>query len=154
MFAMNCCWRWRLPNLSRTKCWSTSIEITRMSTSAELMRSPLDAIAPDRRLYYFRTQLKNYEIDVATKAELFVQLREWLDELTDDVILGSHQRQYNPVYLNLLSVFGEKLTNEEVHSIAIKCIKTKFWNELEYHFYLSQVLDVVKRGRAADDQSL
>jgi len=129
-----------------------------MSTSAELIQDSFAAVAEDRRLHYFRTLLKDFEKDVSTKAELFVQFREWLDELTDEVILRSHQRHYNPTYLNLLSVFGEELTNEEVHSLAIKCIKTKFWNECEYYFHLSQVLGLIKSGQGgpqfATDQNL
>jgi len=61
-----------------------------MSTSAELIRDSFAAVAEDRRLHYFRTLLKDFEKDVSTKAELFVQFREWLDELTDEVILSSH----------------------------------------------------------------
>src|SRR5215216_4243105 len=118
-----------------------------MDISAELIREPFAAVAEDRRLYYFRGLIKDPERDVSTKVEPFVQFREWLDELTDEVILRSHQRHYNPTYLNLLSVFGEELTNEQVHSLAIKCIKTKFWNECEYYFHLSQVLGLIKSGQ-------
>lgn len=125
-----------------------------MSTRVELVRDPIAEVAEDRRLHYFRTLLKDFERDVATKVEPFVQFREWLDQLTDDVILRSHQRHYNPTYLNLLSVFGEKLTTEEVHSLAIKCIKTKLWNECEYYFHLSKLLDLIKSGQGAIDQSL
>lgn len=118
-----------------------------MSGSAELIQDPLAAVAEDRRLHYFRTLLKDFEKDVSTKVELFVQFREWLDQLSDEVILRSHQRHYNPTYLNLLSAFGEKLTSEEVHSLAIKCVKTKLWNECEYYFYLSQALDLIRSNR-------
>src|SRR5215213_11314740 len=115
-----------------------------MVMSAELIRGPFDEVAEDKLLYYFRMLLKDFERDVSTKVEPFVQFREWLDQLTDEVILRSLQRHYNPTYLNLLSVFGEELTNEQVHSLAIKCIKTKFWNECEYYFHLSQVLGLIK----------
>jgi hypothetical protein len=129
-----------------------------MSTSAEPIRDSFTAVAEDQRLYYFRALLKDFEKDFSTKVEPFVQFREWLDQLTDEVILRSHQRHYNPTYLNLLSVLGEELTNEEVHSLAVKCIKTKLWNEIEYSFYLSQLFDVVKSGRKgtqfSTDQSL
>ena len=97
-------------------------------------------------------------MDVSTKTEIFAQFREWLEQLTDEVILSSHQRHYNPTYLNLLSVFGEELTNEEVHSLTIKCIKTKLLSECEYYFYLSQVLELIKSGQrkpqSATDQNL
>src|SRR5215216_788074 len=129
-----------------------------MDISAELIREPFAAVAEDRRLYYFRGLIKDPERDVSTKVEPFVQFREWLDQLTDEVIFRSLQRHYNPTYMNLLSVFGEELTNEEVHSLAIKCIKTKLWNEIEYSFYLSQLLELAKSGwrgpQFATDQSL
>src|SRR5688500_8446686 len=102
---MNCCWRWRPRSRGRRKSWSTSIENTRMSTSAAPIRDPLAAVAEDGRLLYFRTALKDFEMNVSTKAELFAQFREWLhEELTDEVLLRSYQRLYNPSYLNLLSV--------------------------------------------------
>jgi len=122
-----------------------------MSTTIEPIRDPLTAIAEDQRFQFFRMGFKDFEKNVSTKAELFVQFREWLDELTDEVILRSYRQHYNPTYLNLLSVFGEERTNEEVHALAIKCIKTKLWNECEYYFYLSQLLDAVKSGQK--DQS-
>ena len=129
-----------------------------MVMSAELIRGPFDEVAEDKLLYYFRALLKDPERDVSTKVEPFVQFREWLDQLTDEVILRSLQRHYNPTYMNLLSVFGEELTNEEVHSLAIKGIKTKLWNEIEYAFYLSQLLELAKSGwrgpQFATDQSL
>jgi hypothetical protein len=129
-----------------------------MSTSAKPFRDSFAAVAEDQLLYYFRVLLKDFEKDVSTKVEVFAQFREWLDGLTDEVILRSLQRHYNPTYMNLLSVFGEERTNEEVHSLAIKCIKTKLWNEIEYSFYLSQLLELAKSGwrgpQFATDQSL
>ncbi len=129
-----------------------------MSTSAEPIRVPFDALADDQRLLYYRKALKDFEMDVSTKVELFAQFREWLDQWTDEVILRSHQRQYNPIYLNLLSVFGEELTNEEVHSRTIRYIKAKLLSECEYYLYLSQLFELVKSGSrktsSATDQNL
>src|SRR5215510_9548167 len=118
-----------------------------MSARVEPVRDPLTAVAEDRRLHYFRTLLKDFEKDVSTKSEQFVHFRQWLDQLTGEVILRSHQKHYNPTYMNLLSVFGEELTNEEVHSLAIKCIKTKHWNECEYFLYLSHLLGLIESGQ-------
>jgi hypothetical protein len=122
-----------------------------MSASAEPVRDAFAGVAEDQRLYYFRGLLKDFEKDVATKVEVFVQFRKWLDQLTDEVILRSLQRHYNPTYMNLLSVFGEERTNEEVHSLAIKCIKAKLWNEIEYSFYLSQLLELARSGWRGPD---
>ncbi len=128
-----------------------------MAASAEPIRDPFAAVAEDRRLHYFRRRIKDFKKDISTKAELFAQFREWLDQLTDEVILRSHQQHYNPTYLNLLSVFGEELTNEEVHSLAIKCIKAKLLSECEYYFHLSQLFELIKSGprkpQPAADQS-
>ena len=129
-----------------------------MSLNAELIGEPFAAVAEERRLYYFRALIKDPERDVSMKVEPFLQFREWLDQLTDEVIVESLPRHYNPTYMNLLSVFSEELTNEEVHSLAIKCIKTKLWNEIEQSFYFSQLLELAKSGRSgpqsATDQSL
>src|SRR5215216_4005708 len=129
-----------------------------MSTSAGPIRDPFAAVADDQRLLYFRTALKDFEKDVSTKAEIFAQFREWLDQLTDEVILSSHQRHYNPTYLNLLSVFGEELTNEEVQSLTIRCIKAKLLSECEYYLYLGQLFELIKSGprkpHSATDQNL
>ena len=118
-----------------------------MSARVEPVRDPLTAVAEDRRLHYFRTLLKDFEIDVSTKSEPFAQFRQWLNELTSDEILRAHQKHYNPTYLNLLSVFGEELTNEEVHSLTISCIKAKLLSECEYYLYLSRLFEAIKSGK-------
>ncbi|HEX7297147.1 MAG TPA: hypothetical protein VF251_15445, partial [Pyrinomonadaceae bacterium] len=129
-----------------------------MSTITERIRDPLAADADDQRLLYFRTALKDFEMDVSAKTELFAEFREWLDQLTDEVILSSHQRLYNPSYLNLLSVFREELTNEEVHSLTIRCIKAKLLSECEYYLHLSRVFELARSGsskpESATDQNL
>ena len=126
-----------------------------MSTSAQLIQDPLAGIAEERRLQYFRTFLKDFDKGVSTKVERFALFREWLAQLSDDVITRSYQEHYNPTYLNLLSVFGAELPHEDIHFLAIKSIKTKLWNECEYYLHLSQLLELVKNGkRSATDESL
>lgn len=126
--------------------------------ASEPIRNPSDAVADDRRLLYFRTAVKDFEKDVSTKTEIFAQFREWLHELTDEAVIRSHQEHYNPTYLNLLSVFGEELTNEEVHSLTIKSIKTKLLSECEYYLSLSQLFELNKPGprttQTATDENL
>lgn len=124
-----------------------------MAARAESIRDPFAAIADDRRLLYFRKAIKDFETDLATKTEIFAQFREYLDQLTDEVIFRSHQRHYNPTYLNLLSVFGEELTNGEVHALTIRCIKSKLLSETEYYFYLSRLVEQVK-SKPVTDQNL
>src|SRR5689334_22695815 len=114
-----------------------------MAASAGPIWDPFSAVADDQRLLYFRTAIKDFEKDVATKVEIFAQFREWLDQLTDEVVVRSHQRHYNPTYMNLLSVFGEEMTNEEVHSLTISCIKAKLLSECEYYLYLSRVFEQI-----------
>jgi lipid A biosynthesis acyltransferase len=118
-----------------------------MSTSATLIEEPLSQVAEERRLQYFRDSLKDFDQEVSPKTEKFAEFREWLDQLSDDAITTSYQQVYNPTYLNLLAVFGEELPHEEVHSLAIKCIKTKLWDECEYYFRLSELIDLIKHGR-------
>ena len=128
-----------------------------MST-AELIQDDFAEVAENRRVHYFRTLLKDFDREVSTKVEKFAQFCEWLDQLSDDAITRSYQRHYNPTYLNLLSVFGEERPKEDVHSLTIKCIKTKLWNECEYYFHLSKLLERVKSSKspegAATDETL
>ena len=127
-----------------------------MSTNAELIREPFAEVAEDRRVQYFRSLLRDFDTEVSTKVEPFAQFGEWLDQLSDEVVKTSHQEVYNPIYLNLLSVFNTELAPEDVHSLAIKCIKTKLWSECEYYLRFSQLLELVKaspNGKAsATDQ--
>ena len=125
-----------------------------MSTSATLIQEPLAHVAEEQRLQYFRDALKDFDQDASTRSEKFAQFREWLDQLSDDAITTAYQQVYNPTYLNLLSVFREELPNEEVHSLAIKCIKTKLWDECEYYFRLSQLIDQIKFGRNKNESLL
>jgi Bacterial lipid A biosynthesis acyltransferase len=125
-----------------------------MAASAEPIRNSFAAVADDRRLLYYRTAIKDFEIDASAKTEIFARFRTWLNQLSDEVVIRSHQRHYNPTYLNLLSVFGEELTNEKVHSLAIRCIKAKLLSECEYYLYLSQVLELLKSGSRKPDQNL
>lgn len=115
-----------------------------MTATAERAHDSLDDIAEDRRLHYFRMWLKDFRKEASTKDEKIRQFRHWLDQLSDDEITRSYQRHYNPTYLNLLSVFGEELGGEEVHSLAIECFKRKVWNESEFHFQLSKLLELAK----------
>ena len=129
-----------------------------MSTSTELNQDPFAGVAEDRRLQYFRNLLHDFDEEVSTKREKIAEFREWLEQLSDDTIKRSYQQHYNPTYLNLLSVFGEELSNEAVHSLVIKCIKAKLWNECEYYFHFSQLLEQIKSGEnvreLAKDRSL
>lgn len=118
-----------------------------MSTSAEMTQESFDSIPEAKRLHYFRMWLKDFGKEVWTKDEKISQFRGWLDQLSDDEITRSYQRHYNPTFMNLLSVFGEELTTEEVHSLAIKCIKSKVWAESEYHYHLSELLDLAKANQ-------
>ena len=118
-----------------------------MSTSAKSTQDPFAGVAEDRRLQYFRNLLHDFDEEVSIKRKKIAEFREWLDELSDDTIKRSYQQHYNPTYLNLLSVFGEELSNEALHSLVIKCIKAKLWNECEYYFHFSQLLELIRSGQ-------
>lgn len=122
-----------------------------MSTNVQLNQDLLAGIAEHRRVQYFRGWLKDFDKEVSTKREKLAQFREYLEHLSDDAITTSYQRHYNPTYLNLLSVFGEELPNEKIHALTIDCIKTKLWNECEYFFHLSQLLEAIKSRRSGDE---
>ncbi|HZG53197.1 MAG TPA: hypothetical protein VEZ40_13785 [Pyrinomonadaceae bacterium] len=115
-----------------------------MPTIAELFQTPLADLAEDQKLHYFRMRMKDFSKDVSTKDEKIVQFQDWLDGLSDGEIAQSYQRHYNPTYLNLLSVFGEQLSAAEIHTLAIKCIKSKVWSESEHHYHLSKLLAAVR----------
>jgi lauroyl/myristoyl acyltransferase len=118
-----------------------------MSTSAHATQDLLAGIAEPRRAQYFRGWLKDFSKEFSTKREKIAQFREWLEQLSDEAITTSYQQHYNPTYLNLLSVFGEELPNEKIHSLTIECIKTKLWNECEYYFHLSHLIESIKSGQ-------
>ena len=121
-----------------------------MSTSTQLNQDLLAGIAEHQRAQYFRGWLKDFDKEVSTKREKIAQFREWLEQLSDDEITRSYQRHYNPTYLNLVSVFPEE-PNEDVHSLTIDCIKTKLWNECEYFFHLSELLEAIKSGQNGEE---
>lgn len=125
-----------------------------MSTSTQLTPDLLAGVAEPQRAQYFRGWLKDFDKEVSTKREKIAQFREWLEQLSDDAITRSYQRHYNPTYLNLLSVFGEDLPVEEVHSLTIDCIKTKLWNECEYFFHLSKLLEAIKSGQSGKELAI
>jgi hypothetical protein len=107
----------------------------------------LDGIAEDRKLHHFRMWMKDFTKPASTKDEVIRRFRDWLDHLSDGEIANSHQRHYNPTYLNLLSVFGGELPAGEIHSLAVRCVKSKVWSESEYHYHLSKLLEAVRAGR-------
>src|SRR5262245_22448169 len=48
---------------------------------------------------------------------------------------------YDTFYLNLLSVFGNRLSYKEIEELAKKCTRFRVWNSWEYHYRIrSQVL--------------
>ena len=117
-----------------------------MSASVQPTRDLFAGIPEHRRGQYFRGWLKDFDKELSTKREKIAQFREWLEQLSDEAITRSYQRHYNPTYLNLLSVFGEELPIERIYSLTIECIKTKLWNECEYYFHLSELIESIKSG--------
>jgi hypothetical protein len=127
-----------------------------MSTTTQLTQDLLAGVSEGRRVQYVRNWLKDFDREVSTKREMIAQFRQWIEQLSDEAITRSYQQHYNPTYLNLVSVFGEELPIERIHSLTIDCIKTKLWDECEYFFRLSELLDSIKSGQKepATDQSL
>lgn len=129
-----------------------------MSTSTQLSQDLFAGVSEGRRVQYVRNWLKDFDREISTKGEMIAQFRQWLEQVTDEAITRSYQQHYNPTYLNLASVFGEELPIEKLHSLTIDCIKTKLWDECEYFFRLSELLDSIKPGRGlkefATDKSL
>ncbi|HSE18648.1 MAG TPA: hypothetical protein VLB46_16450 [Pyrinomonadaceae bacterium] len=123
-----------------------------MSTTTQLTQDLLAGVPEGRRVQHVRNWLKDFDREVSPKREMIAQFREWLAQLSDESITRSYQQHYNPIYLNLASVFGEELPFEKIHSLTIDSIKTKLWDECEYYFHLSEVLDSVKS--VGNDRSL
>lgn len=115
-----------------------------MSTTIEKTEDLLAGVPEGRCVQYVRNWLKDFDRHVSLKREMIEQFRRWLEGLSGEAITRSYQQHYNPTYLNLVSVFGEELPSEEIHSLTIDCIKTKLWDECEYFFHLSELLDAVK----------
>lgn len=128
------------------------------STTTQLTQDLFAGVPEGRCVQYVRNWLKNFDKEISAKRETIVQFRQWLEQLSDQSITRSYQQHYNPIYLNLASVFGEELPFEKIQSLTIDCIKTKLWDECEYYFHLSELLDSVKSARNekefATDQSL
>lgn len=129
-----------------------------MSTTTQLTQDLLAGVPEGRRVQYVRDWLKDFDKEVSAKREMIAQFRQWLEQLSDESITRSYQQHYNPTYLNLSSVFGEELPFEKIHSLTIDCIKTKLWDECEFFFRLSELLDSIKSVRNekefTTDQSL
>lgn len=129
-----------------------------MSASVPTTQDLLAGVPEGGRVQEVRNLLKDFAGEISTKRETIAQFQQWLTQLSYDAIMRSYQQHYNPIYLNLVSVFGGELPNEQVHSLTIDCIKTKLWDECEYYFHLSELLDSIKSGRNekefATDKSL
>ena len=122
-----------------------------MSTTTQLTQDLFAGVPEGRRVQYVRNWLKDFDKEVSAKREIIAQFRQWLEQLSDESITRSYQQHYNPIYLNLASVFGEKLPFEKIQSLTIDCIKTKLWNECEYFFHLSQLIDEIKSARNGEE---
>lgn len=112
-----------------------------MSTSAELIQTCNDATGRDYSLFRFQDWIKDFSRDAAPKDDAMIRFRGWLDDLSDQDIAKSYRNYYNPIYLNLLTVFGSRSSAQEIHRLAVKCMKSKVWSELEYYRFLSKLPD-------------
>ena len=119
-----------------------------MSTSTQLNQDLLAGIAEHQRAQYFRGWLRDFDKEVSTKREKIAQFREWptVERRRNHQIVSA---SLQPL-LNLVSVFPEE-PNENVHSLTIDCIKTKLWNECEYFFHLSELLEAIKSGQHGEE---
>ena len=126
------------------------------TTTTQPTQDLLAGVPEGRRVQHVRNWLKDFDREVPAKREMIAQFRAWLAQLSDESITRSYQQHYNPIYLNLASVFGEELPFEEIHSLTIDSTKTKLWDECEYYFHLSEVLESVrnKRDFTTDQSSL
>ena len=125
-----------------------------MSTTMQQTQDLLAGVPEARRVQHVRNWLKDFDREIPPKREMIAQFREWLAQLSDESITRSYQQHYNPIHLNLASVFGEELPFEKIHSLTIDSIKQKLWDECEYYFHLSEVLDSVRnKNEIATDQS-
>jgi hypothetical protein len=115
-----------------------------MVSSAQTFEPHLEDISEDLKLTYFRKWLRDFTGDASAKDERIAQFQEWLGGLTDRDIVKLHYRHYHPTYLNLLSVFKDRMTPEEIHTLAVKSIKSKEWSELEFFYHFSKLPDARK----------
>ncbi|MET0621629.1 MAG: hypothetical protein ABW250_01480 [Pyrinomonadaceae bacterium] len=122
-----------------------------MPTAAETVRAAPPEPAGRAKLRHFRLWLKDFNRDVAEKDEKFAQFRDWLGGLDDREVARSFYKHYHPTYLNLFSVFGDGLPEEEIHALASRCVRAKVWNESEYNYHLSRLLASANSRRAAEE---
>ena len=93
-----------------------------MSTTTQLTQDLFAGVPEGRRVQYVRNWLKDFDKEVSAKREMIAQFGQWLEQLSDESITRSYQQHYNPIYLNLASVFGEELPFEKIQSLTIDCI--------------------------------
>jgi len=67
------------------------------------------------------------------------QLRRWLSELDLAQTIRLHPRRYYPIYLNLLSVFRNRLPLQQIKKISLECCKASIWSHRAIHYYFEQI---------------
>jgi hypothetical protein len=66
------------------------------------------------------------------------QMLALLDSRSDNEIAVAHRNRFGPLYVNLLSVFGQELGPENVWKIAVECTRSSIWSNSAAERYLSQ----------------
>src|SRR5215813_512214 len=67
------------------------------------------------------------------------QLRRWLSQLDLAQTIRLHPRRYFPIYLNLLSVFHDRMPLQQIKEIALECCKGSIWNHRAIFYYFEQI---------------
>jgi hypothetical protein len=61
----------------------------------------------------------------------------WLNALSDEEARYIHRNRFQPLYLNLLSVFRKELAPERIRDIAVACTKSSIWSNSAVERYLA-----------------
>lgn len=91
------------------------------------------------KLTYFQDRLRDLGIAKSVLDEEMLRFQRWLITLSDDQVVKHFDKFYNPVKVNLQSVFGTNLSETNIRSLAVSCIKSTMQNELEFYYHLSML---------------
>ena len=92
-------------------------------------------------------ELTPNSIDVVDEVEIEAMLRafseaemdRWLSNLDLDQTIRLHRSRYHPIYLNLLSVFYERLPIERIREISAECTRASIWSHRSVHYYMAKI---------------
>ncbi len=111
-----------------------------MSTFKQIAQADLQNTCMDEEMLQFRGWNGSLE-DMR-------RFKIWVRDLSESQVEKFFHRAYYPMFLNSLSVFGEKLPVEKIRSLVAACTKSAAHDEVEFYNYLANILELANVARA------